>query len=52
MVPLSVSGLIIAFWVWLVISLALNKEEQTVFVYTFDKIVENGIAVFKKFNEK
>lgn len=36
----------------MIISLALNKEEQTVVVYTFDKIVENGIVVFKKFNEK
>ncbi|SCC00542.1 Uncharacterized protein BW664_01061 [Bacillus mycoides] len=45
-------GLIIAFLVWVVISLVLDRREQTVVVYTFDKIVENGIAVFKKFNEK
>jgi hypothetical protein len=36
----------------LIISVALNKEEQTVVVYSFNKIVENGIAVYKKNNEK
>ncbi|EEL72147.1 hypothetical protein bcere0026_8560 [Bacillus mycoides] len=36
----------------LIIPLALNKREQKVVVYTSDKIVENGIAVFEKFNEK
>lgn len=52
MVPLSVIGLIIAFLVWVVISLVLDRREQKVVVYTSDKIVENGIAVFKKFNKK
>lgn len=36
----------------MIISLALNKEEQEVVVSTFDKIVENCIGVCTKCNEK
>ncbi|AAS40031.1 hypothetical protein BCE_1100 [Bacillus cereus ATCC 10987] len=38
MFPLSLIGFIIAFLVWVVISLVKNKGEQKDVVYPFDKI--------------